>query len=36
MKITLQYAYEDIKDWGYVQDQRQKNHFIGTIVNIDF
>jgi hypothetical protein len=36
IKIALQYAYEDIKDWGYVQDQRQKNHFIGTILNIDF
>jgi len=36
IKIALQYAYEEIKNPGYVQDKRQKNHFLGTTVNFDF
>jgi len=35
-KVTMQYAYEDIKNLGYVQDMSRKNHFIGTTVNFDF
>lgn len=35
-KVTMQYAYEDIKNLGYVQDLCRKNHFIGTTINFDF
>ena len=35
-KITLQYAYEEIKNLEYVQDQRHTNHFIGMAVAINF
>lgn len=28
--ITLRYAFEDIKNAGYVQDVRQRNHFMGV------
>lgn len=36
IKITLQYAYEDINNLGYVQDRKQKNHLLGTTVSFDF
>jgi hypothetical protein len=36
IKATLQYAYEDIKNAGYVQDLNEKNHFFGTTVSFDF
>lgn len=28
-KITLRYAYEEIKNFGYVHDEHQRNHFMG-------
>ena len=36
IKATLQYAYEDIKNAGNVQDVNEKNHFFGTTVSFDF
>lgn len=35
-KFTLQYAYEEIINLGYVQDKRQKNHFLGMTVDLYF
>lgn len=35
-KFTLQYAYEEIKNLGYVQNQRQKNHFLGMTADFYF
>lgn len=34
--ITFRYAYEDINNLGNVQDERQKNHFLGMETAIYF
>lgn len=36
VKITLQYAYEDIDNLGYVLDRRMKNYFMGATVDLFF
>jgi len=35
-KITLRYAYEEISNFGNVQDEHQKNHFLGLEAAISF
>jgi len=35
-KITLRYAYEEISNFGNVQDERQRNHFLGVEYAIYF
>jgi hypothetical protein len=35
-KITLQYAYEEIKNLNYVLDKRQKNHLLGMTIALYF
>ncbi|MBN1365192.1 MAG: hypothetical protein JW976_10350 [Syntrophaceae bacterium] len=36
IKVTLQYAYEKIKNLGYVYNQRQKNHLLGMTLTLNF
>jgi len=35
-KITLRYAYEEIENFGYVQDEHQRNQFMGVEAAIYF
>jgi len=35
-KITLRYAYEEISNFGNVQDEHQKNHFLGVEAAVFF
>ena len=36
VKVTLQYGYEEIKNFGYIQDERQTNHFLGLTSTFNF
>ena len=36
LKVTLQYAFENIDNFGYVQNQDETNHFFGTTASFDF
>ncbi len=36
IKVSLQYAYEDIDNFSYVQNRHEKNHFFGTTASFDF
>jgi hypothetical protein len=36
LKVAMQYAYEDIKNLGYVQDLNRKNHLIGVTADLFF